>query len=36
MKIVLNKPVLFDITTREEEDMMAALHDYLDFMFFAN
>ncbi len=36
MKIVLNKDVLFSITSKEEEAMMAALHDYLDYMFFAN
>ncbi len=36
MKIEFDSQVLFKITSKQEEAMMAALHDYLDHMFFAN
>ncbi len=36
MKIVLNSKNLFDLTSEKEEALMAALHEYLDNMYFAN
>lgn len=36
MKITFNTDVLFSLTSAEEEKMLAALHEYLDNMFFAN
>ncbi len=36
MKIRFNENVLFSLTTKEEEQMLEALHEYLDYMFFAN
>ena len=36
MKISFNTDVLFSLTSREEERMLEALHEYLDNMFFAN
>ncbi len=35
MRISLNTDVLFWLTSQEEEKLMNALHDYLDFMYFA-
>ena len=36
MKVAMNSRVLFNLTSKKEEAMMAALHDYLDHMYFAN
>lgn len=36
MKVTFNKDVLFSLTSKEEEQMLEALHEYLDYMFFAN
>ncbi len=36
MKIRFNQDVLFSLTSKEEEKMLEALHDYLDNMYFAN
>ncbi len=36
MKVTFNKDVLFSLTSKEEEKMLEALHEYLDYMFFAN
>lgn len=36
MKVTFDTDVLFSLTSKEEEQMLAALHEYLDFMFFAN
>jgi hypothetical protein len=36
MRISLDTDVLFWLTSKDEERMMNALHDYLDNMYFAN
>lgn len=36
MKVELNSSVLFNLTSKKEEALMDALHEYLDNMFFAN
>jgi phosphotransferase system HPr-like phosphotransfer protein len=36
MKITFGTDVLFSITSKEEEKMLQSLHDYLDYMYFAN
>ena len=36
MKITFDEKALFKITSKREEHMMEALHDYLDSMYFAN
>lgn len=36
MKIKFNTDVLFSFTSREEEQMLEKLHEYFDYMYFAN
>jgi|TARA_B100000965_G_scaffold240060_1_gene201364 hypothetical protein len=36
MKIAFDKDVLFSLTSKEEEQMLNRLHEYLDYMYFAN
>lgn len=35
MRISVDTDVLFWLTSKEEEKLMTALHDYLDYMYFA-
>jgi len=36
MKISFNSNVLFNLTSKSEEKLLAALHEYFDNMYFAN